>query len=102
MAKEAQALLIAITHNLLLCYEQDLEDRHDVKNTAEDERRSKRTDSAAQTCAKTGWPISSLVLAARRATQRSVKFIRWLRHAIRERLTEAAAVARLKDLYAVP
>jgi hypothetical protein len=101
VAKEAQALLIAITHNLLLCYERGLEDRHEVKNTAEDERRRQRIDSAARVCAKTGWPISSLVLAARHATQRSVKFIRWLRHAIRERLAEAAAVARLKELYAV-
>src|SRR5688500_3106945 len=83
VAKETQALLIAITHNLLLCYEQDLEDRHDVKNTTEDERRSKRMDSAERAYAKTGWPISLLVLAARRATQRSVKFIRWLRFAIR-------------------
>lgn len=101
VAKEAQALLIAITHNLLLGYEQELEQRHEVQNTAEDERRSQRIDSAERACAKIGWPISSLVLAARRATQRSVKFIRWLRHAIRERLAEAAAVARLKELYAV-
>jgi hypothetical protein len=101
VAKAAQALLIAITHNLLLCYEQDLEDRHDVKNRAEDERRRQRVDSAERACAKVGWPISSLVLAVRRATQRSVKFIRWLRHALRERLAEAPAVARLKQLYAV-
>jgi hypothetical protein len=101
VAKESQALLIAITHNLLLRYEQDLEERHDVQNTAEDQRRSKRLESAERACTKIGWPISSLVLAARRATQRSVKFIRWLRYAIRERLAEAAAVARLKQLYAV-
>lgn len=101
VAKEAQALLIAITHNLLLRYEQDLEDRREVRNTAEDERRSQRAGSAEQACAQAGWPLSSLVLAARRATQRSVKFIRWLRHAIRERLAEAAAVARLQELYAV-
>jgi hypothetical protein len=102
VAKEAQALLIAITHNLLLCYEQELEDRHQVKNTAEDERRSQRIDWAVLSCVKMGGgPISSLLLAARRATQRSVKFIRWLRHAIRERLAETPAVARLKQLYAV-
>jgi hypothetical protein len=100
VAKESQALLIAITHNLLLCYEQHLEDRHDVQNTAEDQRRRTRIQSAEGACAKLGWPVSSLVLAARRATQRSVKFIRWLRHAIRERLAEAAAVARLRHLYA--
>ena len=47
------------------------------------------------------WPVSSLLVQARRATQRSVKFIRWLRHAIRDRLAEALAVPRLKALYAV-
>lgn len=100
VAKESQALLIAITHNLLLCYEQHLEERHDIQNTAEDERRSKRIESAERACAKIGWPISSLVLEARRATQRSVKFIRWLRYAFREHLAEAAAIARLRQLYA--
>ncbi len=29
----------AMTNNLLLCYEQDLEQRHKVENTAEDQRR---------------------------------------------------------------
>jgi hypothetical protein len=93
--------MIAITHNLLLGYEQELENRHDVKNTAEDERRGRRVESAERACAKMGWPISSLVLQARRATQRSVKFIRWLRHAIHDRLAESVAVARLRELYAV-
>ncbi|MEN9576775.1 MAG: hypothetical protein RL514_4841, partial [Verrucomicrobiota bacterium] len=31
---------------------------------------------------------------------RSVKFIRWLRHALQANLTEAAAVPRLTTLYA--
>ncbi len=44
--------------------------------------------------------LPSLVVAARRATQRSVKFIRWLRQSLRDQLTEAAAVLRLKLLYA--
>ena len=99
-AKETQALLIAITHNLLLCYEQDLEQRYELTNVAEDRRRSQRTESAKRFGAKMGWPLSSLVVQARRATQRSVKFIRWLRHALREKLTEATAVPRLKQLYA--
>jgi Transposase DDE domain len=99
-AKESQALLIAMTHNLLLCYEQDLERRYQLENTAEDQRRQKRTQIARRTGVKIGWPVSTLALQARRATQRSVKFIRWLRHALREKLTEAAAVLRLKQLYA--
>jgi hypothetical protein len=101
VAKETQALLIAITHNLLLAYEQKLEDSHAVRNTAEDKRRSPRTEAAERTCAQSGQPISSLVLALRRATQRSVKFIRWLRHAIRERLAEATAIPQPRRIYAV-
>lgn len=99
-AKEAQAHLIAITHNLLLCYETALERRHGVENRAEDHRRRQRVQSAAQECARIGWPLPALVLRARRATQRSVKLIRWVRQAIREGRTEAAAVPHLRALYA--
>lgn len=101
VAKETQALMIAMTHNLLLGYEGQLEQRHQVTNTAEDQRRSQRLEPGQQMCAKMKWPISSLVLEARRATQRSVKFIRWLRHAIRDRLAEAVAVPQLSKSYAV-
>lgn len=100
VAKETQALMIAIAHNLLLGYEQHLERHHRVTNTAEDKRRGQRSQRAEQACAQMGMPLSALVLGARRATQRSVKFIRWLRQAMRERLAEARAVARLKELYA--
>lgn len=101
VAKETQALLIAITHNLLVAYERLVENRHSVRNTAEDERRCERAESAERLCAQAGQPISSLVLVPRRAAQRSVKFIRWLRLAIRERLAEATAIAHLRKLYAV-
>jgi hypothetical protein len=100
VAKETQALMIATTHNLLLCYEHHLEDRHRVSNTAEDHRRAARIEMAEQECARMGLSIPLLVVRAQKATQRSVKFIRWLRHAIRDRLAEAVAVPRLKALYA--
>lgn len=100
-AKQTQAQMIALTHNLLLGYEQDLEQRHGLRNVAEDQRRSQRVDSLSEACARMDWPVSSLLLQARRATQRSVKFIRWLRQAIRDKLAEALAVARLRTLYAV-
>jgi len=46
-----------------------------------------------------GTPVSTVVLQARRATQRSVKFVRWLRQSLRDHAAEAAAVLRLKALY---
>lgn len=101
VAKEAQAQLIAMTHNLLLFYEHTLETRHGIKNEAEDERRRQRTEAAEKECAQAGKPLSMLVVRAQRATQRSVKFIRWLRQSIRDNVAEATATLRLKQLYAM-
>jgi hypothetical protein len=42
---------------------------------------------------------ATLVQQARRATQRSVKFVRWVRQAIRDRATEAFTVPHLRTLY---
>lgn len=99
-AKQSQAQMIAITHNLLLRYEQVLEERHGVTNQAEDSRRVQRAAQADRECARRGWPLPSLVTLPRKATQRSVKFVRWIRQALRDQLAEAAAVARLQQLYA--
>jgi hypothetical protein len=99
-AKSAQAQFIALTHNLLLLYEQSLEKRHGITNEAEDARRQKRTEQAVALCAAVGRPLTSLLQRTQRATQRSVKFIRWLRQSIRDNVAETAAVLRLHHLYA--
>lgn len=99
-AKEAQALFIALTHNLLVLYEQTLTTEHGVTNVAEDERRAQRTATLARQCKAAGQPLSKLVSQARGATQRSVKFVRWVRQSIRDRAAEALAVPRLRALYA--
>lgn len=100
VAKAVQGQMIAITHNLMLFYEDRLENDHGVTNQAEDDRREKRAAKMTQVAAAAGRPVSALLLIARRATQRSVKFVRWLRHAIREDLAEAVAAPRLAALYA--
>ena len=100
VAKSAQGKLVAITHNLMLIYECRLELEQGVSNVAEDQRRALRTTGMVKLARKGRRPPSSLLAGVRRATQRSVKFIRWLRHAVRENLTEAVAVPRLVTLYA--
>jgi hypothetical protein len=100
VAKGAQGQLVALTHNLLLIYEARLEREHGVSNTAEEERRAQRMAEAGRTARRAGRAISPLLASARRATQRSLKFVRWLRHALRENLAEASAVSRLAQLYA--
>ncbi len=99
-AKTAQAQFIAMAHNLLLLYEQSLETRHGLTHQAEDARRQQRRKAAQESCAKAGTPLSSLVSSAQRATQRSVKFIRWLRQSPRDHATETTATLRLQQLYA--
>ena len=100
VAKTVQAQMVAIAHNLMVLYEQRLERDRSSTNIAEDERREKRTIELTRVAARAGRPVSSLLLNARRATQRSVKFVRWLRHALREGLAEAVAAPRLAELYA--
>ena len=100
VAKAAQGQRVALTHNLLLLYETRLEENHGVSNEAEDERRQERVKQLEKSARQAGREISSLRLSARRATQRSVKFVRWLRQALRENLAEGDAVPRLTSLYA--
>jgi hypothetical protein len=99
-AKETQGHLTALTQNLLLIYEQRIKEKHGVNNEAEDQRRSRRVETLIKEAQINGRSVSTLLLGLRKATQRSVKFIRWLRQAMRESLAEAAALPRLALLYA--
>jgi hypothetical protein len=74
--------------------------RHEVQNQAEDQRRRERKKEQQQSARQNGQLLSTLVSRALSATQRSVKFIRWLREALRYQLAETTAVLRLKHLYA--
>ena len=58
------------------------------------EKKEKLAADLATKARRAGRVASSLVVGVRRASQHSVKFIRWLRHALRENLTEALAVPR--------
>ncbi len=100
VAKETQAHFAVLTHNLMLLYEGALASRHGVENEAEDKRRAQRTTDAVAAATRKRVRLPSLLLPTRRATQRSVKFIRWLRQSLRDQLAEATAVLRLKLLYA--
>lgn len=101
-AKTAQGQFVALAHNLALLYETRLETEHGVLNAAEDQRRARRQETLAETARAAGREATPFRLGVRRATQRSVKFLRWLRHALREHLAESAALPRLAALYASP
>jgi hypothetical protein len=98
--RAVQGQFCALTHNLLVMYEAHLERTHGVRNVAEDQRREKRLEDMKSVAETAGRGISTLLLAARRATQRSIKFLRWLRQSLVENLAESIAVVRLHVLYA--
>ena len=100
VAKATQGHLVALTHNLLLIYGARLEREHGLENAAEDRRRQERHREMENQARRTGRPPTTLRTGLRRATQCSVKFLRWLRHALRDNLAEAAALPRLAHLYA--
>ena len=77
-----------------------LENEHGITHRAEDLRREQRTHQAAKVCAMKGLVLPALVQAAKRASQHSLKFIRWLRRSLRDKLTEHAALPLLRTLYA--
>lgn len=99
-ARTVQARFVALTSNLLLLYERRLEKDQGITNEAEDRRREQRMSLAERAARMAGRAISRALLRAREVTQRSVKFIRWLRDALQRHLTKATAVRRRKELYA--
>jgi hypothetical protein len=99
-ARTIQGRFAALTENLLILYERRLEREHGIQNEAEDRRREQRLGWAARMARSAGRTLSLVLLRARQATQRSVKFIRWLQGELFSKLAEALAVARLRQLYA--
>ena len=69
-------------------------------NQAENRRREKRQLEVRRVARKSGRKVSSLLLSLRRASQRSVKFIRWLRGGMKSGATVEQAVPILMASYA--
>jgi hypothetical protein len=99
-ARTIQGRFVALTYNLVALYERRITAEHDIHNRPEDQRRAKRLSTLEEISAVAGRAMSSLLWKGREATQRSVKFIRWLRSSLRDRLAEEAAVLHLRRLYA--
>ena len=78
-AKCMQAVFLCLTHNLMILQEEILHREHGLTNEAEDRRRAKRLADEKQDITKASRTISPLRETLQRCTQRSVKFIRWLR-----------------------
>ena len=80
-AISAALRFLCLTHNLTVLHDQTLEDAG-IQNTAEVKRRAKRLATLTVSAAAAGRIIPCIIAGFQRLTQRSVKFIRWLRQKI--------------------
>lgn len=85
-AKMAHGLFLCLTHNLMLLLENHLNLKEEMKDTVEPKKKITREKTI-----KKGWrkklPISYINSFFQRASQRTVRFIRWLRSSLYKRLS---------------
>lgn len=77
-AKSAQAAFLCLTHNLTVLYDQTLA-AAGIVNSPEIERRAKRLKALTAHNTAAGRILPRIIYGFQRLTQRSVKFVRWLR-----------------------
>ena len=99
-AKSNQAQLLCLTHNLLTLMESELEKTEGIRNEAEWRRKSKTLEETREYLAEHGHSLPWVHEAIQRITQRSVKFIRWLRNHLDSQVPWNQAMAALTKIYA--
>ena len=77
-AKAAQSVFLCLLHNLMVGYEAELA-KAGIRNTAEEKRREKILTERTARVRKAGRKMPLIIEGFQRLTQRTVKFIRWLR-----------------------
>jgi hypothetical protein len=100
-AKTIQAKFICLAHNLMLIVESYLQ-KNGIENKKEDDRRQARLES--DLTSRPGLnekKLPSFLKTPRQATQRPLKFIRWLRNHLFVNTLWEEAEASLRRIYAV-
>lgn len=100
-AKTCQARLLCLTHNLMTLMEEQLFREAGIRNEVETKRKGKTLAKRDEQSKSTGGGgLTVLQQCIQRLTQRTVKFIRWLKNHLDSTLSWAHALARLTKIYA--
>jgi hypothetical protein len=97
-----QAQFLCMAHNLALLQEHKLEREEGITNVAETRRKIRRLEEDRQTVLGKGLELPPALQSLQRFTQRSVKFIRWLRMFLFLPAPWERMLAVLRRLYATP
>lgn len=99
-AKNMQAQFICIAHNLMLILEQCLK-KQGIENKMENSRRRQRLAKVLADTKTKRDKLPGFMTTPKRPTQRSVKFIRWLRNNLYANTSWLEAMGSLRRIYAV-
>ena len=99
IAKEMQAQFVCIAHNLMLILENCIEKRG-IVNEIENNRRNKRLEKVLASSKTGNKKLPAFLIQPKRATQRPVKFIRWLRNHLFVNTSWREALGPLQRIYA--
>jgi Transposase DDE domain len=100
-AKTCQARLLCLTHNLMTLMEEQIFRETGIQNEAEIKRKLRTlVDRDKDSKINGGSGLSVLQKAIQRLTQRTVKFIRWLKSHFDTKRSWTQALARLAKIYA--
>ena len=100
-AKTCQARLLCLTHNLMTLMEEQIFQEDAIRNEAETKRKAQTLAKRDEDSKNKGYGgLSDLQKAIQRLTQRTVKFIRWLKNHLDIKCTWTQALARLAKIYA--
>jgi len=100
-AKTMQAWFICLAHNLMVIQEHKLRTEEGVTNTSEIKRKAKRLQTEIERLAEKNEVLPVLLRDFQRLTQRSVKYIRWLRAFLFVPAPWINVVAALRESYAI-
>ena len=99
-AKQAHGVFECLAHNLVLLFELEIKERENLTDEVETEKQEKREPHSKN---REGEAMKSggnfINQAVKRATQRTQRFIRWLRVALYREVPWREAVARLAVIW---
>lgn len=96
-ARTQQARFVCLAHNLMVLLERCLE-REGIRDEKVQAKRRRRTQEMIRDSLQLGNRPNPMVLKCSRMTQRSLQFIRWLRHYLFDRSPWNDALASLRPL----
>ena len=101
-AKQSHGIFECLTHNLLLLFEQYLSQSEGLRDELEKRKQQGRnkTEQAASALVSVIRPVGNFInTALQRATQRTQRFIRWVRAWIYKETPWRASIDRLKEIW---